>query len=499
MRDYRQIIEIISDLETAFPIESLTYGEIALWPVMRQQIANTLFWDRHAVSYSFHNSVLRSVPGVPARVAHALADSAAAFMSRGKFSASDVLFLTAGFEYVPFQGAFYNRFLDPVKELLDRRGVSYTDVEFGFQGKDFTPKHFPTVDVRRPVGLLSTAARIGSPALSRRERSALARFREYCATNHRLSLDVRNVVQSAQRISSLSRLFSRMLSAAHPKVCIYVCSYQETTMALAHACRRLGIKTMEIQHSVISEYDWNWCKWSAIPDGGYSTMPDLFWSWAERYSTMLDCWQRRPNTNLSPLVGGNLWIGKWLHSTNNPVPEATSRLRASGRTILYTVPFGDVKLISEWFSPEFDEAVRRSPADWTWIIRLHYKADETLLRHVTRHVEQLGPNVHVHHADEHHLYHLLSVTDVHISQTSTTVVEAEAFGVPNLILGEVGRAWYQSEIESGWYGYARTADELLQFVRDPTASRNPGQTGIVTDTSLAEGLLTELELVGGSA
>src|ERR1700737_206831 len=111
MRDYRQIIEIISDLETAFPIESLTNGEIALWPVMRQQIANTLFWDRHAVSYSFHNSVLRSVPGVPARVAHALADSAAALMSRGKFSASDVLFLTAGFGYVPFQGAFYTRFL----------------------------------------------------------------------------------------------------------------------------------------------------------------------------------------------------------------------------------------------------------------------------------------------------------------------------------------------------------------------------------------------------
>jgi len=216
---------------------------------------------------------------------------------------------------------------------------------------------------------------------------------------------------------------------------------------------------------------------------------------------MLDCWRRHPGTNLYPRVGGNLWIWKWRRTEDNAVPESTARLRAAGRTILYTVPFGDSKLMNEWFPAELEEAIRSAPADWRWHVRLHYKADDALVESVRRHAEALGPNVRVHHAREHHLYHLFSVVDVHLAQTGTTVVEAESFGVPNIILGEVGRAWYRSEIDAGEYAYARTGAELLELVRAPSPKLRGtalSQPRLITDSSCAEALLDELNLLGES-
>jgi len=498
MRDYQQINTTILDIEKSFPVESLVYRDIPLWPVIRQQLAHILFWESSIAPVSGMD-ILRSIPSFPARVCHAVTDYAATSMLRGKFeSTSKVLFLTAGFEYIPFEGAYYNKFLDPVKELLDRRGVTYSDVEFGFAGKEYSPKHFRTIDLRKPVGLLSKMARFGPPDFSCSEKNNLANFVEHCAAHHRLSIDAPDIMLHAARISSLSKLFVKVLSALQPQVCMYVCYYQDATMALAHACYSRGIRAMEIQHSVICEDDWNWCKWTAIPAKGYSTLPDMFWTWGEIYSEMLECWQRHPGTNLQPCVGGNLWIWKWRQAADLDVPESTSRLRATGRTVLYTVPYGDIHLISEWFPPEFTDAVRNSPGSWKWHVRLHYKSDKELLQKVEQHFRQLGLNLFVHHADEHLLYHLFSLIDVHISQTCSTVVEAEAFGLPNLILGEVGRAWYHREIESGSYGYAKNADELLAFVRDAKKSPLGNRKRIITDTLSAETLLDELSLYGGT-
>lgn len=499
MRDYQHITSTIGNIENHFPVQSLMYREIPLWPIIRQQLTSSLFWERSAIpDDTFRNLVLRSIPPFLARFIHKAADCAAVSMLNGKFNGkSEVLFLTAGFEYVPFSGAFYNKFLDPVKELLDKRRISYSDVELGFAGKEYTPKLFPTIDLRGPVSLLLKMALIGDARLSVREKALLTDFSALCA-NNQVAINMRDIILSAVRISSLSKLFEKMLSVLQPKVCMFVCYYQDTTMAAAHACRKLGIRTVELQHSVINEDDWSWCKWSAIPTQGYSTMPDIFWTWGEKYSTLLDCWEKHPGTNLTPRVGGNLWIGKWRQSTDNPVPEITARLRAAGRTILYTVPFGDIKLITEWFPPEFEEAVRRSPPDWKWHIRLHYKADTAMVQAVKQYAETLGQNVYVHHADEHHLYHLFSIVDVHISQTSSTIVEAEAFGLPNLILGEVGKTWFHEEIESGCYAYARTADEVLAFVLN-AKKISIGLAGIITDTSCAEKLLDSLNLVGDLA
>jgi hypothetical protein len=495
VRDYKKITGIIADLESSFPVDSLAYAEIPLWPILRQEVAKFLFWEKPGAPLPWRPRMLRMVPAIPARVVRAavLRKAAASFSGKAPTQA-DVLFVTAGFEYVTFAGKLYNKFLDPVKELLNKRGVRHIDLELGFEGKDYVPKHSPTVDLRKEIARVFRAAAFGTPGFTREQRSRLAAFAEHCDQRHRIPLDVQNVIGRASRISSLSAFFDNVLSVVQPKACLFVCYYQDSTMALAHASRRRRVKTVELQHSVVAEYDWNWCKWSVAHQNGYSILPDVFWTWGDKYSDMLDCWKQRPNTNLFPRVAGNLWIWKWREAGLAQIPEPTARLAGPDKTVLYTVGFGDVNLMLEWFPPELEEAIRRSPG-WRWHVRLHYKADDALVRSVREHVAGLGANVEVHCASEHHLYHVFSIADVHISQTSTTTLEAEAFGVPNLIIGDIGRDWYSEEIASGAYGFAVTADAIIDFVNKPLRSVSAGAPAMVTDASRVEALLDEMNLI----
>jgi hypothetical protein len=493
MRDYKQIVGVIAGLEQGFPVASLMYADIPLWPVLRQQIANSLFWETVPDTAPLKAKVYRAVPPIVARLILGAAQRTASSILRGKIAGpSEVMFATAGFEYVPFDGKLYNKFLDPVKERLDARGVSHADIELGFGGKDYSPKHSPTIDLRKEAALVSRAALFGTPGFSRSQSAVLNEFARYSVERQGIRIDLPSVINRASRISALADLFSAVLSAVQPKACMFVCHYQDTTMALAHASRKKGVTTVELQHSVVAEYDWNWCQWTAVADGGYSTMPDIFWAWGEKYVGMLGCWQQRPNTNLSPRVGGNLWIWKWQQA-GETIPQRTADLAGSGKTVIYTVPFGDASLMAEWFPPELEDAMRRSPPDWKWHVRLHYKSGDALVQSVRLHARRLGPSVEVHHADEHHLFHLFSIANAHISQTSTTALEAEAFGVPNLIIGAVGKDWFAEEIRSGSYAFAATAEEILDFINAPP---DPGHhpEAMVTDPGAADALLTDLHL-----
>ena len=45
MRDYQQINAIIREVEGSFPVNSLMYGDVPLWPLIRQDLARILFWE----------------------------------------------------------------------------------------------------------------------------------------------------------------------------------------------------------------------------------------------------------------------------------------------------------------------------------------------------------------------------------------------------------------------------------------------------------------------
>lgn len=507
MRDYSRITDILVSIEENFPVDKLIYKGLHVWPLIRGKIAYDCFWDiegnidkdfrryeaaklREKGNGNWLSALSRKVV---IRFVSMLQNMVIAGVKRKLVSDYDILFLTIGFEYAFLHGKYYNKFYDPLKEIMDSLNYSYIDLETGFENNTYEPKHTETLNIRWSICLLSLITRLRLKFDAKSEIEYFHELLEYLReSNLAFDLDYENFTSRVEYIIDTVKLFEAVTDVIKPRLCFVVCYYQDITMALTVACKRMKIKTVEIQHSIINKDDWNWARWMRVPDGGYKLIPDYLWTWGREYADMLACWVEKPWSNLFPVIGGNPWIMQWKEAGGSFFSDLPEFLTGEERTILYTVPFGDKKLIDEWFPDTLIRAIEQSPKSWRWVVRLHYKSDRQLFDFVRKHLDMYGDKVAVHHAAEYQLFDVFKIIDYHISQTCSTVAEAEAFDVPIIIISEIGRAWFSEDIERGYYFYAEDSHELLNIIMQRRRPVKRISDLIVTDRDKAKAILVDL-------
>lgn len=497
---YHAITQRLLDIESAFPVQDLSYRGIRVWPLLRQRLASQMFWNSCEMdlghSLELHDafiearSRLQPDAGVDAQI-HQLEKALTGIGSVNLPPLpGGVVFCTMGFEYVMLRnGQYFNRFADPVKEQLEALGIASLDLECGFQGKVYEPKQFRTLNVEQVVSISGSLASLkvvaGRAGDVQGIRPLLELLRD---TGCPSELDYASFLSDCSLLHELSRVFGMLLGRLGPRLGVVVCYYNVVSMAFLHACHSLGIPSLELQHSVISEWDWNWSHFASMPAAGYSILPDRFWSWSDDVSRMLATHLPQDAPKLRPVTGVNLWVDAWRKRDGHSIPDDVLALRGRKKTILYTPPIGDERMTGELFPPEFMEAVRLSPPGWQWIVRVHYKTSPRAMAVYKAHLAALGSRASVHLGPEYQLYDLFSIADVHVSQTSTTILEAEAFGVPTIIISPAGAEWFATEIAAGRFAFAATAQELLVAMagnrRDAV-----GPPAIRTDPRVAGGVL----------
>ena len=139
---------------------------------------------------------------------------------------------------------------------------------------------------------------------------------------------------------------------------------------------------------------------------------------------------------------------------------------------------------------EIIEALNASGIEAHFWIRLHPIAlDQKGL--VSRTLEDHGlRNVDVENATALPLYAILRHMDVHITEFSSVVIEAQAFGVPS-VTGEQGVIWFPNQIATGWAVMARSLPEWvsgirLQLNRRKTLMASDPRSGIASAKALDE-------------
>ena len=104
---------------------------------------------------------------------------------------------------------------------------------------------------------------------------------------------------------------------------------------------------------------------------------------------------------------------------------------------------------------EFDyedlvDTIEQSPSDWFWWVRIHpcRQQDRSTLRNLL--VSKGISNYDLDDATDLPLYALLRTVDVHLTEYSSTVIEATAFGVPSVITRKAGFEAFPAQVASGW-------------------------------------------------
>jgi hypothetical protein len=434
-------LALAAEIERRFPVAEWRSGDVDVWPLARMDLYLDLYWQldgvarpaQHAFPLRLGSRVLRPLINIW-KSRHDLSH----YLRRPH--RAEAIFLGDGVSLDRVDGAWIDRFGEPLIAALEQRGFSTFLMQSGNLGR--LPWRRPTypanvVGARGWLAGFAATAPLGLPG----HRDVVA-FLERQGVSAP-SLETNALSRRAQIVSATASRFERVLRAVAPKLAFVVTYYAQLGHAFILACRRQGILSIDLQHDPQAGLHEAY-SWGAVPERGYRTLPALFWTWTEEDAGAIRRWSdglREPWHRA--LVGGHLQIARFMddHDSNTRALDAKFRaMRGDAhrdREILIALqPIGGRRDVWEALAAQIEKA----PESWRWWIRRHPASHAGQDAEFGRLLSLRRANVVIEASSDFPLPVLLRHMHVVVSLCSGAAAEGAMFGVPALFLSDDARA-----------------------------------------------------------
>ncbi|WML88576.1 hypothetical protein [Thiothrix subterranea] len=241
------------------------------------------------------------------------------------------------------------------------------------------------------------------------------------------SLQTQKLMQRLSRFKRLTNYFNKKLIAIKPRILFIVTYYSIIGMALLHASRKRGIKSVDIQHGVQGAMHVAYGVWDNIPFDGYSCLPDFFWVWSENENKTL----KIANPRHQVIVAGNIQQFYWQEKRHPLQKKLLSVIEASKKTTIILVSLQPVE------STLVDEIVttiknNRFPQCF-WLFRLHPCMNKEWDSHLDRKLSAYPLSCEYKISSELPLPSVLNIISGHVTLYSSVTIEAAAIGISTLL------------------------------------------------------------------
>ena len=466
--DHKKTVETIVKIEAGFDVNSITYKEIMVWPIIRHSIVCCLLNPsiKHVVApVKEKRTGLIDSYKKKKELKRAKEENREQLQKLASLGQRDILFFTRDVEHEKnSEGRYYNRFIDPMAELV-KDTYSYMKFELSSPaGRDKSPRSTETELVKQDYYLLKKRldeAQSGVNGAKIEGFEALKNFvRDLTGT---VELDEPYLTAMLETTLAYRDFFSEILSVSRPKALFLVCYYYHIAMGLISACKELGITSIDVQHGKQGKYCGFNTHWTKIPDEGYAFIPDFFWVWGKESQDNINSEQGAGYTHHRAIVGGNRWFAKWANgegfSPADNEKEFYDSLKRYNKVVLFTLQPLEEPV------PQFTlEAMREAPKDWIWLLRLHpVRIDQK--EEIEKMLRENGiDNFDVANATSSSLFSLMEHVDHHLTAWSTVCYEALPFNVPTTIVHKTGFDLYSDYIKRGIFTYAVDSKTLIKAI-----------------------------------
>ena len=464
---------LAAEIERRFPVAQWRCGDVDVWPLARMDLYLDMYWQQdgvvrprpHAFPLRYGSRVLRPLINV-----WKSRRDPSHFALRPQ--PAHAIFLGDGVSLDRVDGAWTDRFGEPVMAALERRGLKTFLMQSGnlsrlpWRRRTFAAN---VVGAKGWLKGLSSSTPVQLPAHDE--------VVEYLAQRgvEAPSFEARALAQRAHIVSAAASAFERVLCAVEPKLAFVVTYYAQLGHAFVLACRRQGILSIDLQHDPQAGAHEAY-SWDAVPECGYRTLPALFWNWSEEDSAVIRRWSDRlPQRWHQSVPGGHTQLARFLDDDEPLTREQDARFRArSGapyeREILVALqPIGGRRAIWEALAGEIDAA----PPGWRWWIRRHPASHPGQDAEFGRLLSLKGPNVVIEPSSEFPLPTLLRHMSVVLSLCSGAAAEGAMFGVPAFFLSEEARASLGHLVARGQASIVPAGDIADAIARLPELQRLP--------------------------
>jgi len=487
-KSYRYYVETIAAIEQSLNVNSVKYDEIIVWPYIRSILwAQLNHPDQNFTQRDNDQPIKNEIPvlSVPEDVIEKL----------NQYKNTDILLLSTRHEYrEKIRGKYFSPHLDSLIDFLKNR---FKILKFEL-ATAMLPQTLPRFE---PV-FFST---IPPPIYKIDKVTSITNFDNLKQVVFDISgivIDELLFIEGIRFIKGMHYFFLDILKLINPKAVFFVCYYNNVSvLSLILACKRLGIKTIDIQHGVCGNYHASYTHWTSIPSEGYNLIPDYFWCWGESFKNSIEKWYTKDFKHHKPITVGNIYVSKWKNNDdyilNDNMKQFYKKLKQQKKVVLITMQNHD-KPMPEYFF----ETLKKSPSDWMWLFRLHPKYNHinnqteeyiTYKNCLYNKIKENCSNFEIDNATNFPLYGLLKRCDHHITISSASCYEALAFMVPSTIL-DISFELLNEDIKKGVFTYAKNSDEILASIDKGFKNSehfNPSEY-IVTDEYYIENTLRKI-------
>lgn len=445
-------LALINRIETELAVDRWRLHGVQAWPLVRSRIALAAFDD--AVGAGWQRGGRRQRV---ARRAAAAARSAAALLhpdalrGPGPRRPAQVVIVTDGVATARVDGRAFDVVGDPLRELAAAAGASTSTwyTTYACPQPRSTPGTLVQWRLDRAQAL-RLPWRAAAPQLDGYERCLELAAAAGAA---REALAPQRMARLAARIAVMADVFTAWLRAAAPRLVFVNCYYAPEGAALVLACRRCGALSVDVQHGVQGSLHFAYGRWARVPAAGWELLPDRFWCWSPDEAAAIAAWSDgAAGGRHAPIVGGNPWLELWRDATAPRVAAADRELspllrRPGTRSVVVTLQWG---LTNATFLLPLLDAIAAAGDAWTWWLRLH-----PLMRRRASEIERLiatrglQRQVRLDDASTWALPALLRHADVHLTHSSSTVLEAAASGVASVVAGTDAALHYAELVQAG--------------------------------------------------
>jgi hypothetical protein len=363
-----------------------------------------------------------------------------------------------------YQGEFYNKTLNSIKPLLDKKGKSLF-IESTVNNQISVPKYSYSHLIDHRVNYEFLKRKIRYIISKKKSRiSGYYELKKFLEKNNLLHIipDEFYLIELTEEIIAFRSCFDMLIDKISPKVIFLDEFYHKGALGAILSSKEKGVVCVDLQHGLAGRYTPMYGQWEKkhLKKTGVF-LPDIFWVWDQKHYHELQEWCSLSNRN-QVVLAGNPFIGQLKKLYNNIDHDSFEKTRIL--ISLQALEETEVNYIINILIPCILDS-----HNIEWVIRYHPVFIEEQRKWINKILkDNAGVQEKVVLEDSLlvSIYDSLSKTQIHVSGHSTVCMESLMFGVKSVILGQNGYDHYIQYIKEGVFNYASNKDDFMRVINE---------------------------------
>ncbi len=292
-----------------------------------------------------------------------------------------------------------------------------------------------------------------------------------------VTISPENLENRILNLFSLFDFYEELYTKSRPKVIVMYAFYIDFFLAAIYVARKMNIPVVEVQHGLISPFSFAYTNWNEEGKGKLMMLPDYCFTWDEYVTARIN---ETSNKTTTAITTGNL-SREYNALKKNENTHSLNQFKADGNVhVLVTTGY---KIIPR----NVIDVINKNIPNVFYHFKLHprYTSAERLEYYKK---EIKNDQVKIYSGNEVSLYDFFNLCKVHITEQSAVLMEAEEYGLSNIIVSEVGRDLYAHKIASGEYFYCKNSEELYSLLLNKDIYKLREVKNIVSKSDMEQSL-----------